>query len=168
VPGPPASGGAYYPKGNAGATRSRPPRSERKNSDALAAHGFLPREKPRGSHATNAGNSKRLKPLTECFLISPKNSRAPENPRQKGKFATTTPPNLLRLKPTPILYFEQLARDFNRPTLRLTINVDEQKSQPKPTIPRQIMVLAHMPSAPESRWPPHKEGFKLISESRSQ
>jgi len=101
VPGPQASGVAYSPKGNAAATRSRSPRSERKNSDALSAHGFLPRQKPRGSHATNAGNSKRLQPLTECFPISPKNSRAPEKSPPKKKIRHHDPSQFVAIKTDP-------------------------------------------------------------------
>jgi hypothetical protein len=39
------------------------PRSLRENHDVLSGHDFLPRAKPRGSHAARVAKSKRLQPL---------------------------------------------------------------------------------------------------------
>jgi hypothetical protein len=55
VPGPPASGAAYSPKGNSAAIRSRPFESPCENRNVLSGHDF--------SHAENAANSIRLQPL---------------------------------------------------------------------------------------------------------
>ena len=93
---------------------------------------------------------------------------APGKPPKMRKNAAAHPPFMFRLNPTPILYFEQLARTFNRTMFRLKTNADEQKSKRETSHRPHRTLLADMPSAPESTWPPRKEGFKLISESRSQ
>lgn len=153
MPGPPASRVSYALRGIA-AVRHRA------NTDALSGHDF--------SRAATLAHLFRLQPLRSCFPGSLDSSRTPENPREMRKSAAAHPPFMFRLNRTPILCFQSLAPTFNRTMFRLKITTDEQKSKPKLPIPPRKKVLADMPSAPESPWPPRKEGFKLISESRSQ
>ena len=127
MPGPPASRATYSPKGNAATNLSRRLRGRRENHKDLSGYDF--------SHSANAGNSIRLQPLRSCFPSSLNSSRTTEKLRKTRKNPAAHPPNLLRLNPTPILYFEQLARNFNRTMLRLKINENEQKSKPETTNP---------------------------------
>ena len=101
------------------------------------------------------------------FAVKASASAAGKPPKIR-KNAATHPPFMFRLNLTPILYFEQLARIFNRTMFRLKIIADEQKSKRETNHRLTRTLLADMPSPPQSTWPPRKEGFKLISESRSQ
>ena len=79
---------------------------------------------------------------------------APGKPPKMRKNAAAHPPFMFRLNPTPILYFEQLARTFNRTMFRLKIIADEQKSKreishrPRRTSSRCRRALRSSPAVP--------------------
>src|SRR6202142_708719 len=74
-------------------------------------------------------------------LNLPRKSPHPANPLEKGtKTATCTPPNLLRLKTTPIPCFQSHTGNFNRTMLRLNTCRDNLKFAPPRPIPHTQMV----------------------------
>jgi len=111
VPGPPASGAAYSPKGNPAAIRPRPRQRRRKNSDALSGHDF--------SHAANTSISTRLQPLRSCFPNALGNSSTKINPPQIRKKPPKAPSKFVSFKNKSFLYFQQLPAILIEPMFRL-------------------------------------------------
>jgi hypothetical protein len=111
VPGPPASGAAYSPKGNVAAIHLRPRQRHCKNSDALSGHDF--------SHAANTSISTRLQPLRSCFPNAPGNSATKKNPPQIRKKPPNAPSKSVSVKNKSSLYFQQLPAILIEPMFRL-------------------------------------------------
>jgi len=84
-----------------------------------------------------------------------------KKPATNPESNTSHPSFLLRLKPTPTVYFPQLTRDFNRTLLRLNASTQRIRIETRNQKTRKRSTRSETNRHPESRPNPHKtHGFQ--------